>query len=339
MIRSVKPARRLAAAGLTLVAGVLPGGVPAQAAAQLTPPISATAAVRATDGTYDVRWQAAPYVRSVAVYASTSASPLTSHGTLVGSSADGHVTVRGLDPLSRWYFILAPTALPIGTDVATKVVTVDGVKNARDLGGYPAAYGLRIRWGSVFRSARLTPATESGREELARLGLVEDIDFRSTAEATAEGVDPVPAEVTHIGEPVGDPDQALPPDPNTPPSTGDFIEDNYRLLVTNPNLGRQFLDALNDIATANGRPVLYHCTGGNHRTGWMTVILLKVLGVADDVIAEDYLMSTGTSPTWLAAAYDQVDRSYGSFDTYLARLGVTAALMARLRLLLLEPAP
>jgi protein-tyrosine phosphatase len=96
---------------------------------------------------------------------------------------------------------------------------------------------------------------------------------------------------------------------------------------------------LRRIADPRQRPLLYHCTGGNHRSGWMTVILLKTLGVPDDVIRQDYLMSTGSNQTYLDAAYDQVRRDYGTFDRYLqAGLGVSPALILRLRLLLLDPA-
>src|SRR5437763_8126555 len=325
--------------GLTVAAAVLAmaGTVPAEACARLPLPILDAAAVRAADGSYALSWQAAGYVPSASVYAATHPIFLAKQGTLVATSTNGTATVTGLAPLSRWYFLIVPGPSPVGEGVAAKLVNLDGVNNARDLGGYPAANGLRIRWGAIFRSARLTPATDTGKAEIAALGLKEDVDFRATAEATAEGSDPIPASVTHIAEPVGDPDQAVPPDPKTPPSTGDFIAGNYRRLVSNLNLGHQFVDALTRIADPAQRPLLFHCTGGNHRSGWMTVILLKILGVADDVIRADYRMSTGTQDRYLDAAYDQVNLDYGSFDAYLTALGVTQQLKTQLRVTLLEP--
>ncbi|WIX92275.1 tyrosine-protein phosphatase [Amycolatopsis sp. DG1A-15b] len=315
---------------------VLAGGASAFACDPRTLPIAGATAVRAADGSYQLSWSPANDVRSASVYAATHPIEKAQDGVLVAKDATGVVTVTGLAPTSRWYFTIVPGGARLGEGVAAKLVDLDGVKNARDLGGYPAADGLRIRWGTIFRTARLTPATATGREELAGLGIKEDVDFRSTAEATAEGPDPIPAGVTHVAEPVGDPDQAVPPDPKTPPSTGDLIMDNYRLLVSNPNLGHQFVDALTHIADARQRPVLYHCTGGNHRTGWMTVLLLKVLGVPDDVIRQDYLLSSGTTGAYLDAAYDQVNLDYGSFPNYLAALGVTDQLTRQLRHALLE---
>jgi protein-tyrosine phosphatase len=315
---------------------VLTGGAAASACDPRTLPIAGATAVRTADGSYQLSWSPATDVRSASVYAATHPIEKAQDGKLVAKDATGAATVTGLAPTSRWYFTIVPGPSKLGEGVAAKLVNLEGVNNARDLGGYPAAGGLRIRWGTIFRSARLTPATTTGREEIAGLGIKDDLDFRSTAEATAEGADPVPAGVTHVAEPVGDPDQAVPPDPNTPPSTGDLIMDNYRLLVSNPNLGHQFADALTHIADARQRPLLYHCTGGNHRTGWMTVILLKVLGVPDDVIRQDYLMSSGTTIAYLDAAYDQVARDYGSFPAYLTALGITDQLTRQLRAALLE---
>ncbi|SEF24390.1 protein-tyrosine phosphatase [Amycolatopsis pretoriensis] len=328
--------RRGVVATAIVTTTVLAGGTTAFACESQPLPIAGATAVRAADGSYQLSWVAANGVRSASVYAATHPIDKAQDGKLVAKDATGAVTVTGLAPTSRWYFTIVPGPSKLGEGVAAKLVNLEGVNNARDLGGYPAADGLRIRWGTIFRSARLTPATTTGREEIAGLGVKEDVDFRSTAEATGEGADPIPAGVTHVAEPVGDPDQAVPPDPKTPPSTGDLIMDNYRLLVSNPNLGHQFFDALTHIADARQRPVLYHCTGGNHRTGWMTVILLKVLGVPDDVIRQDYLLSSGTTAAYLDAAYDQVTLDYGSFPNYLVALGVTDQLTRQLRHALLE---
>jgi protein-tyrosine phosphatase len=38
-------------------------------------------------------------------------------------------------------------------------------------------------------------------------------------------------------------------------------------------------------------PLLYHCTGGKDRTGYMTAMILLALGVERKTITEDYLMS------------------------------------------------
>ena len=44
-----------------------------------------------------------------------------------------------------------------------RLIDLPGCVNFRDLGGYPAAGGRRVRWGVVFRSDSLAALTESDR--------------------------------------------------------------------------------------------------------------------------------------------------------------------------------
>ena len=45
------------------------------------------------------------------------------------------------------------------------------------------------------------------------------------------------------------------------------------------------------VCAAGRLPLLYHCSVGKDRTGWMTAIVLAVLGVPREVVLEDYLLS------------------------------------------------
>ncbi|MGW2425648.1 tyrosine-protein phosphatase [Streptomyces sp. NPDC001709] len=326
------------AVGAALLSGMALGTVPAQAqprpaaAVNVKVRVADVLAVRVTNGDYRLTWTASVPDVSTRIYVSTDPALRPGHRNLVTVTSGTDTTVQGLDPLRRWYFAVVPDG-GAATVTAARTVTLDGVANSRDLGGYPAAHGLRIHWGTVFRSGRLTPSSDLGRQQLAALGLTEVVDFRSTAEAAREGLDPLPDGTVHIADPVGDPDQAVPP--TTPPSD-DPIADNYRLFVSNPNLRRQFTDGLLRAADPDQRPLMFHCTGGNHRTGWMTVVLLKALGVPDAVVRQDYLLSTGTSEAYLNAAYDEIQRDYGSFSAYLSSgLGISPGTVARLRATLL----
>src|SRR2546430_285583 len=123
-------------------------------------------------------------------------------------------------------------------------------------------------------------------------------------------------------------------------------------------------------------PLLYHCTGGKDRAGWMTAIVLTAIGVPRELVLRDYLLSndfhrtgyqklrfdlvkTGIvadpellrpvlelSPTYLGAAFEEADRQYGSFGRFLAYgLEVSEAMLTELRRALLgdlvprEPVP
>jgi protein-tyrosine phosphatase len=319
------------------LAGVLLAATGTPAAASVTLPVSGATATRAADGSYTVSWQQASYVAGATVYASSDPHATWRTAQRVVTGATGTATVTGLDPTLRWYFEVTPDRLPLGPEVADRYLHIEGVKNARDIGGYLAAGGLQVRWGVIFHSARLTTVTPPGSQELATLGLKEVVDFRNTAETTADGPDPLPAGVVHVSDIIGDPDQAEPAPPGTTPT--DPITAGYLLFVSNSHIRAQLGDALRRIASPAQTPLLYHDTGGNNRVGWTTTILLTALGVPRDVVYQDYLLSTGlVNASYLDAAFAEVTAEYGSFGAYLHDgLGIDAVTLAKLRLELLQP--
>jgi len=107
---------------------------------------------------------------------------------------------------------------------------------------------------------------------------------------------------------------------------------------------------------------LYHCSGGKDRAGWMTAIVLTVLGVPREVVLRDYLLSndfhrteyqrlrydlvkTGIvadpellrpimeqSATYLGAAFEEAERAYGSFGRFVTHgLEISDAMLGELR--------
>ena len=110
----------------------------------------------------------------------------------------------------------------------------------------------------------------------------------------------------------------------------------------------QFAQFMRTVLEAQGRPVLWHCTAGKDRAGYAAAILLRVLGVPEQVVLDDYALSKqytldarsrdlmllrlfkgqavadkvaillGVERPWLQAAFDEIDRRWGSFDQYIA---------------------
>lgn len=147
------------------------------------------------------------------------------------------------------------------------------------------------------------------------------------------------------------------------------------MRVTYTRMPRALLPAVSSaIARAartgdDGAPgtVLVHCTAGKDRTGFVCAMMLEALGVPREAIVDDYLESarrrapedlaealiawSGLRPSargvaairtiagvdrgFLAAAYDTVERDWGSVPAYLAQAGLDDALRARLRASLL----
>ena len=63
-------------------------------------------------------------------------------------------------------------------------------------------------------------------------------------------------------------------------------------------------------------PVLIHCTSGKDRTGIVVAALLLVLGVPEELIIEEYLLSDGeVRARWI----EQAIKGIGEPDIYFGR--------------------
>jgi protein-tyrosine phosphatase len=101
-------------------------------------------------------------------------------------------------------------------------------------------------------------------------------------------------------------------------------------------------------------PLVIHCTAGKDRTGFACALILHVLDVPNELIAEDYLLTnrfyrrdpTASSDlpeevrqvlarveaSFLAAAFDAIRDDYGDLENYLVDgLGLGARERARLQ--------
>ena len=83
-----------------------------------------------------------------------------------------------------------------------RLIDLPGCNNFRDLGGYPAASGRRVRWRQLFRSDALHELTPAGVRRFVdelRIGMI--VDLRSTGELAADGRGPLasePLEFRHL---------------------------------------------------------------------------------------------------------------------------------------------
>src|SRR5258708_21601925 len=72
------------------------------------------------------------------------------------------------------------------SDSPARHLNLAGASNFRDLGGYRASDGRKVRWRQIFRSNHLGHITEADIEILRGLGIRSAFDFRGTEErATA----------------------------------------------------------------------------------------------------------------------------------------------------------
>jgi protein-tyrosine phosphatase len=257
-----------------------------------------------------------------------------------------------------------------------------GAPGARDLGGLPTADGGRIRSGVLYRAPALGRLTDADVATLDAARLIEVIDLRFGQEIVDSPADRLPAgpHLAHI--PVHDPAHpvfsfataVLSGHPDESGAAGQLRADGpvnamtavYRAFVSSAAVRGGFGRALGRVLAAAGRPVLYHCTLGKDRTGWLTAVLLGAVGVDRDTVLADYLRTNdeiselagkllaaaadrrGLDPAlvapvlaarseYLDAAYDQARVDYGSLAGYLRDgLGLTDLDLAGLRRHLVE---
>jgi protein-tyrosine phosphatase len=275
-----------------------------------------------------------------------------------------------------------------GERAGSRHVRLDGAVNVRDIGGYRSAHGLEVVSGRLFRGAALSRLTSTDVEQLDWLGLRTIIDFRSAGEVLLGGDDRVPYGVEFVRLPVSGGDLeavyeliAGGDHERQRRELGDgraasFMAELYRGFVADGRQRGAFGAALRLICAPGRLPLLYHCTSGKDRAGWMTAIVLTALGVPRELVLRDYLLSNDyhragydklrldllktrivadpgllrpvleQSATYLGAAFEEADRRYGSFGRFLTDgLETGEAMLAGLRRALLgdlvppEPVP
>jgi protein-tyrosine phosphatase len=240
-----------------------------------------------------------------------------------------------------------------------RLLAWEGLANARDLGGYPAAGGRETRWGAVVRSDSLAALTDAGRAALAAYGVRAVVDLRLPDELARHPnpyATPGDHAIAYTNVSILDPAAGFPPDTLT-------LADNY--LWSLDRFAGLVADAVSAVATAPEGGVLVHCAAGKDRTGLISALLLGLVGVADETIAADYALTAELlrprDQEWLEhgpgeradrealaarfaptaevmlAVLDGLRSRYGGVEQYLAAAGVSPADLDRLRDRLLAP--
>ncbi|OON38577.1 C4-dicarboxylate ABC transporter [Izhakiella australiensis] len=224
--------------------------------------------------------------------------------------------------------------------------------NFRDLGGLPAQDGRLVRSGCLFRSGALDALSDDDLAQLAGLPLIHVVDYRDADESRlhpdrlwsgavyhAVPANPLSAKVsasldTLVGEAIHDFDAEA------------FMLELYRLLPFN-NPAYHHLCAL--LRDSNTTSLVQHCAVGKDRTGIGSALVLFALGASKETVMQDYLLTQKTlapfrdrmlslfasrldshgldklnyvlsaHETCLQAAFDEIERQYGSIDRWLAR--------------------
>lgn len=205
-------------------------------------------------------------------------------------------------------------------------VTIEGVLNARHLGGFQLPDGGRTP-PIVIRSGMLWKITPAGIAQLQELGVSDVVDLRRdddclnwpAPDLERAGIAVIRAPMLTIGD-------------RSAPDLDDragWIAHYQSWLEGGQSAMRTLIET---ILNAEGA-VLMHCVLGEDRTGIASALLLDLLGVDEAEIIQDYRMSPN-GPGWeflVSALLDRVRERWGSAAAYFVDAGAGRLTLSRAR--------
>ena len=233
------------------------------------------------------------------------------------------------------------------------------MQNFRDLGGYPTRDGRTTKWRTLYRADGLYRLTASGLDALRPLGLATVIDLRTPVELVERGRFPLeahPAAYHHL--PVIDAVWNIDDEIVKGPDAAEVLLHLYLDMFEQGE--RELARLLTILRDASAYPAVYHCAAGKDRTGIASAVILGVLGVPAEVIAEDYALSSEAmdrmdawfrlnhpelidkmarfpkafrvaDPRTMLALLHLVDQEHGSMEGYVRSIGIDSHTIAALR--------
>jgi protein-tyrosine phosphatase len=248
----------------------------------------------------------------------------------------------------------------VTTSVEPTRVPLENVFNLRDLGGYPTDAGTHVSAGRLFRADGLNRLSERDAQTMKSLGIRTVVDLRTHGEREKYGSAPTHLfDATAVHLPLIDElwPTFTPDDDHDPVEY--LIERYHEMTVEGAPMLAQLVELAADHPDAT--PLVFHCSAGKDRTGVAAAVILGILGVPHDVIAADYAHTalamadlvawirareqpgTGDSMSDQPAAFlscpveamagflEQLTAAFGSVESYVESIGVSAATRDRLR--------
>lgn len=168
------------------------------------------------------------------------------------------------------------------------------ISNLRELGGYQTTDGRTIKKGVLYRCGHMSELTPEQASIYTALKLRTIIDLRRDDEV-ADRPTPQFGDETNIHLSVSDPDNAFAEAAaraHEPDAARIILGEavRYYTEIVTHNIHR-YTSVMEYIFEPANLPLLFHCTAGKDRTGFVAAAILKFLDVPDNVVIEDYLLT------------------------------------------------
>jgi protein-tyrosine phosphatase len=316
------------------------------------------------DGTVGVAWEIAGDCESVDIACGSTPETVDHAHVVTVPAAIGSTVLTERHP--RPLFVSVSPRGSGGAVVAgARNLGLSGLSNFRDLGGYPTAGGQTVRWGVAFRSDALL-LDDEGIKFFTDLGIKAIYDLRSDHERETSpnrlpGGDFVVRHLSVVGE------ESARNAIEAGLTNGEaFLADLYvKILERSAGLIGTVIAGLADEKLL---PAVFHCAAGKDRTGIVAAVLLLALGVEEELVLDDYELTSRyrnpelvkeriahlqeqhpvsaegvaglmRTPRWaMEGAVKEIENRYGGIDGYLTGAAeIPAQTLADLRRLLLTP--
>jgi protein-tyrosine phosphatase len=314
---------------------------------------------RVAEHGYRLRWQPQRDVCIAAIDAGCAPNALTTSAVI--DNASGCAEVFNLAPAARHFFRVQ---FDNGAQLvlAERKLALQGTPNFRDFGGYTTRDNRRVRWGVLYRSGHLHQLSDSDLDTTAALGIGLVCDFRDPQESARmpnryaphhnpriESLPIIPGNASNIFSEFGN--KGVPNAEAMAQEVSQIMIDINREFALEQQAAYRKLFALLaehvDVDDNNKKSgILIHCAAGKDRTGFGAALILSALGVPEETLMHDYLLTQKYFPIeremetvrtkygidlpaamirpalevreeYLRAALDAAHEKYGSLDHYL----------------------
>ncbi len=301
------------------------------------------------DGDLLLKWEVSPdQDGNINIYSSNTDEMLESFVPIKTSKITDQVTIIDhSNPDKREFYILKTTSAYSGI-ITNRHIEMSSIKNFRDLGGYFTKLDRQMRWGMIFRSGDLSSATLYDQERIRRLNIKTIIDFRTENTSKTYPI-LVHPNIKKVSIPITQMDSKALDDMMldkklTQSDAVRKIQDSYISIVENSKeeLSKMF-ELLIDY---DNYPILISGSLGKDRVGLASFFILSAIGVPQNVIINDYLLSQeyinvskivmdaqskpeyfqeavtaifSVRPSYINYTIDYINQKYGSVDNYLEK--------------------
>lgn len=259
----------------------------------------------------------------------------------------------------------------------SKLLPITTAINPRELGGLTGFNNRKIPMHRLLRTGDLSKMSQEDKQFLKNYGVVKIIDLRSKSESISHP-DPQIDGVQNISLPLSSEEGTLGGESNltqevklyneNPHAAFKIMCDHYSDHVIAAHDQKTVRQVLKILSETEEGAIIFHCTEGKDRTGFVALFVLYILGIDLEVIRQDYLASNEILAEYRAARdkrfkeagknltfranmrvlssaseslFDTIlltiEKEYGDLETYLRDvLNVTPELETKLRELYLE---